>query len=391
MSNENGKRAQTTDTPDALAQLRLRMLANGYVPLPADAKGVRLDEWSKIVDGKQCGVEVTAEVITAWSKERPQDQNTGVRCGEPVVGIDVDVSDTALATKLRDLAIQCFGAAKPVRVGKHPKFLMMRRTSVPFAKLWTNKYLHPTGGDARVEVLCNGQQFIAYGIHPKTRKPYQWFGGNPETVPVAELEEVTRHQVVEFLRAAEAVLAAATGWAIDPKGATANYEEREQREQQRDYTGEPTDWAKLEAALEWLTDVEDYDTYIRIIAALKDGTDDPKRAYALAFKWAAGYPHHFDAKELQKKWDSFKRGGGVGLGTIYHLAREAERAATAGTAPGDGEADADGVEDDPVDRWTRPARLSRSRPTRRPRSLKTTRRIAAAGWALKPARLRPQH
>lgn len=204
----------------------------------------------------------------------------------------------------------------PTRVGAPPKFLMMCRTAEPFSKLYTDKYMQPDGGESRVEVLCNGQQFIAFGVHPKTGKPYEWFGGDPLNVPVADLPEVSRDQVVDFLRAADAIMASQPGWAPIPK-VRANYEDRER------YSGEPTDWARLERALDALTDVSDYDTFYRIIAALKDGTDDRKRAYALAFRWAAGYPQFFDAVGLQKKWDSFKRGGGAGLGTIFYLAREA--------------------------------------------------------------------
>jgi putative DNA primase/helicase len=62
------------------------------------------------------------------------------------------------------------------------------------------------GGESRVEILCNGQQFVAYGIHPGTGKPYEWFGGDPLTVAVAALPEVSRDQAGEFLRAAEGIL-----------------------------------------------------------------------------------------------------------------------------------------------------------------------------------------
>ena len=174
-----------------------------------------------------------------------------------------------------------------------------------------------------MEVLCRGQQFIAFGIHPKTGKPYEWFGGDPLTVAVVDLPEVSRDKVVEFLRTAERILSSQPGWTsiLRRRG---NYEEQEREEPAQDYSGKPTDWVKLERALDALTEVGDRDTYIRIIAALKDGTDDRKRAYALAFRWAAQYPQYFDAIGLQKTWDSFKKGHGVTLGTIYHLAREAE-------------------------------------------------------------------
>jgi AAA domain-containing protein/primase-like protein/bifunctional DNA primase/polymerase-like protein len=309
---------------DAVADLRAQLLFNGYVPLPASEKGVYLENWSKLDDnGRQRGVQPDIEMIDSWTAKHPQWQSTSVRCGE-VVAIDCDVLDKVVADKIRDEARRCFGKAFPTRVGRPPKFLMMCRTAEPFSKLYTDKYVQPDGGESRVEVLCNGQQFIAYGIHPKTGKPYEWFGGEPEKTPVADLPEVSRGQIVAFLRAAEEILSAQPNWTLDPKAARGNYETREREEPKHDYSGAPTDWAKLERALDTLTDVSDYETYYRIVAALHDGTDDRKRARALAFRWAAGYPDMFDPAGLQKKWDSFKRGSGVGLGTIFHLAREAE-------------------------------------------------------------------
>jgi hypothetical protein len=309
---------------DDLASKRLYMLSNGYVPLPAADKGVYLPNWSNLdTDGTQCGIQPTIEDIDSWSEEHSDWQSTSVRCGE-VVAIDCDIFDKAVADKVRAEARRCFGKAFPTRVGNPPKFLMMCRTPEPFSKLRTGKYLQPDGDTSQVEVLCRGQQFIAFGIHPKTGKPYEWFGGDPLTVAVADLAEVSRDKVVEFLRTAEGILSSQLDWTVDPKAARANYEEQEREERQQDYAGEPTDWAKLERALDALTDVSDYDTFYRIVAALKDGTDTPKRALALAFRWASQYPDLFDPVGLKKKWDSFKRGTGVGLGTIYHLAREAE-------------------------------------------------------------------
>jgi hypothetical protein len=310
---------------EELASRRVYMLSNGYVPLPASDKGVFLHDWSKLDEnGNQCGVDPTLEEIDRWSVEYPDWQNTSVRCGE-VVAIDCDILDKDVADRVREAARRCFGKAFPTRVGNPPKFLMMCRTPEPFSKLRTGKYLQPDGGTSQVEVLCNGQQFVAYGIHPKTGKAYEWFGGDPLSVPVADLPEVGRDNVVEFLRAAEAILSSQPDWTVDPKAGRANYADAEREEhQQKDYVGEPTDWTKLQRALDSLTDVSDYETFYRIVAALKDGTDNPKRALALAFRWASQYPDLFDPVGLKKKWDSFKRGSGVGLGTIYHLAREAE-------------------------------------------------------------------
>jgi hypothetical protein len=49
---------------DELASRRLYMLNNGYVPLPAEDKGVYLPNWSNLdADGTQRGIQPTIEDI----------------------------------------------------------------------------------------------------------------------------------------------------------------------------------------------------------------------------------------------------------------------------------------------------------------------------------------
>jgi len=115
---------------DELASRRLYMLNNGYVPLPAEDKGVYLPNWSNLdADGTQCGIQPTIEDIDSWSKEHPEWSSTSVRCGE-VIAIDCDVFDKAVAEKIRDEARRCFGTTFPTRVGSPPKFLLMCRQAV---------------------------------------------------------------------------------------------------------------------------------------------------------------------------------------------------------------------------------------------------------------------
>ena len=200
---------------DERASKRLHMLSNGYVPLPASDKGVFLPNWSKLENGNQCGIDPTVEEIDRWSVEHPDWQSTSVRCGE-VVAIDCDILDKAVADKVREEARRCFGKAFPTRVGNPPKFLVMCRTAKTFGKLWTNKYVQPNGDESRVEVLANGQQFVAFGIHPKTGKPYEWFGGDPLTVAVADLTEVSRDMTASDAMAPTLALTALTALTLAP-------------------------------------------------------------------------------------------------------------------------------------------------------------------------------
>jgi hypothetical protein len=120
-------------------------------------------------------------------------------CGE-IVGIDIDVRDAPLAQQLAALAKKHLGSA-PTRIGAAPKILLLYRvTGDTFPKAATGCYRLPGDevGDKphRVEILAKGQQFVAYNIHPETKKPYKWNGAsNPLTVPASKLRAITREQV----------------------------------------------------------------------------------------------------------------------------------------------------------------------------------------------------
>jgi len=59
------------------------------------------------------------------------------------------------------------------RVGLPPKRLIPFRCTAPFKKLVAT-FKAPDGVLHKVEVLADGQQFVAEGIHEETQQPYRW-------------------------------------------------------------------------------------------------------------------------------------------------------------------------------------------------------------------------
>jgi hypothetical protein len=126
--------------------------------------------------------------------------------------IDADVKHARAAAEIEALVEAEFGPA-PRRVGAAPKAAWVLQLEGPaFAKLQTCGYRFP--GDApgdkahKVEILADGQQLVAYNIHPDTHKPYVWNGaGEPLRTPVGLLPPLTHEQAREFIVKAEAILA----------------------------------------------------------------------------------------------------------------------------------------------------------------------------------------
>jgi hypothetical protein len=191
---------------DAIGDLRLRLLANGYEPLPIIApsepvksagKRPRLDGWR--------AMEITPGAVRAWSRDYPRDINTGIRCGQ-IIGLDVDILDTELVEEVEQMAVAMLGATPLRRIGRAPKLLLAYRAAELMAKAETPEFFFPDGQKAQVEVLAGGQQFVSHGTHPETRQPYVWTHLAPEEVQLADLPAISTSRIRAFLAAAGAVI-----------------------------------------------------------------------------------------------------------------------------------------------------------------------------------------
>ena len=69
----------------------------------------------------------------------------------------------------------------------------------------------PDGTEAKVEILADGQQFVADGIHPDTGLPYLWPAGSPETVPLDQVPPITLEQAQAIVAKARELLVANGG------------------------------------------------------------------------------------------------------------------------------------------------------------------------------------
>lgn len=192
--------ALVNSSANPIAELRRQLIANGYRYVPTRGKRPAGDGWQNF--------DQDPNKVEEFVREFPSHTNTGLLTGE-VVAIDIDAPTADVAEKLIERLIDVVPAAAgaPYRIGKAPKALFIFRASEPRRKLMTGKYIID-GHKHQVEVMGIGQQIVAFGVHPETKKPYQWSNGDPLTVPLADLPEITPSEVDDFLADAEAILAA---------------------------------------------------------------------------------------------------------------------------------------------------------------------------------------
>jgi putative DNA primase/helicase len=190
---------------DTVTQLRLRLTRAGFTPLPLYGKAPpnkRNNKRRSLTDWEQT-TNVTLAMIEMWGKTWPDAINTGVLTKQ-MPTLDIDINNEEAARAIEDYVRERFeehGYILP-RIGKPPKRAIPFRTDEPFAKIVTN-VVAPNGSAEKIEFLADGQQVVVAGIHPETRRPYGWHGGEPGQIARNDLpyirEEEAQHLIDEIV------------------------------------------------------------------------------------------------------------------------------------------------------------------------------------------------
>ncbi len=155
------------------SELAKLLYGKGFEPIPIAPrqKYPTLKGWPDA----DCG-----ELVENW----PKDNGIGLRTGR-VSAIDIDV----YCPDIVQFILDSLEIPHITRIGQPPKVLVPLLCPEIKNKLLSDAYVDGDGVINRIEVLSYGQQFVAYGIHPDTKKPYQWSGDLlAHSLPVVEKE-----------------------------------------------------------------------------------------------------------------------------------------------------------------------------------------------------------
>lgn len=115
--------------------------------------------------------EADTDDLARWAK---MGAGVGIKTGGQLIAIDADTLQKPFAAIIRDTVEKHFGRT-PIRVGQFPKALYLLRVSEPVPYMRVEFGPRNEHGNAeRVELLTEGRQFVAEGVHPKTGQPYTW-------------------------------------------------------------------------------------------------------------------------------------------------------------------------------------------------------------------------
>lgn len=220
----------------------------------------------------------------------------GIKTGSGLVAIDADTMNRDYATIIRDEIDARFGRL-PVRVGQAPKAIYLCRVDGPLP------YMRVEFGDERVELLTEGRQFVASGVHPKTGQPYSW---PREIVPYDDLPVFKPEDFAALLEALRTKLPASSRVIKEGSGKDID---------QGVLKGDPATVRKaVQATPNTSAHFPTRETYLGMGYAIKAALpDDPDEAFELfsdwCYRWQEGEndPGTVDADWRRMK-GPFKRG-----------------------------------------------------------------------------------
>jgi len=199
MAEQENLRIAVTERRKALHKL-------GYELLPVLSRGKRpaLNGWTNAA--------TDPAAITAWADTYPNALSTGIRT-RYTPAVDIDVRDPGVADRIEQAILGMVSQGVVLgRTGLAPKRLIPFRCATPFKKICT-PWFEADGVKHRVEVLADGQQFVAEGIHVDTGKPYSWGDGvhvlNVPQADLAVMDEALARRIV----AAASEIMTQSGWA----------------------------------------------------------------------------------------------------------------------------------------------------------------------------------
>jgi hypothetical protein len=88
------------------------------------------------------------------------------------------------------------------------------RRRKPFPKISVNLIAPGGQTDEKIELLCDGQQVVVAGLHPDTRRPYEWHGGELGNVKLVDLPCINEAEARTLVGDAVELLVTEHGYTI---------------------------------------------------------------------------------------------------------------------------------------------------------------------------------
>ena len=191
------------------SQIRARLIANDFIPLPVVGKAPVIERWQERTTTSQGDLDI-------WDKRFPDAKSTGVQSTRNPF-LDVDISDEGASDAVIALVREKFDdfGKVIVRYGRRPKCAIPFRLAdgaEAFDKIKVS-LIAPDGSTGQaIEFLARGQQCVVHGLHVDTREPYAWVGGSLGNTRRADLPPIDKARAQALIEEAADLLVAKHGY-----------------------------------------------------------------------------------------------------------------------------------------------------------------------------------
>jgi len=290
----------------------LRLLDSGYEPVPITpgSKACYVEGWRSMT--------IDRPRVAGWAANGHAEHGVGLRTAR-APAVDIDIRDRVMAERVEAWCMEHIGFA-PVRIGQAPKRLLLYRSEVAMSKrsaTWTTR----DGEVHKVEVLADGQQFVAYAIHPGTGQPFTWPGGDsPLTVSRDALPLITPDDVAALLDAFGR-MARDAGWTPYRGAGLAASAAPAGADDWVPTTPVRIDDDELRRLLMAVRTYDDYAGWIGVGMALHHHYAGSGDGLSLWHDWSA-QSGKYDAEVVDKMWRAMRDDPGRNLITVRSIIKE---------------------------------------------------------------------
>ena len=186
--------------------LRKGLLAAGYLPTPVIGKAPVQGGWQTKTDL------IDAEIV-GWTRQYPNAKSTGLLT-RAMPTLDIDILDKKASEAVEALVRDRYEVKGKIltRFGLAPKRAIPFQTDKPFKKITANLIAPDGSKGQKLELLGDGQQVVAFGIHEDTKKPYTWNGGEPGKIKYEKLPPITEAEARQLIDDAVTLLCEKFGY-----------------------------------------------------------------------------------------------------------------------------------------------------------------------------------
>lgn len=297
----------------------LRLLDSGYEPVPITpgSKACYVEGWRTMA--------IDRPRVAGWAANGHAGHGVGLRTARSPA-VDIDIRDAEMAEKVESWCMEHIGFA-PIRIGQAPKRLLLYRSESPMTKR-SATWVTPDGETHKVEILADGQQFVAFAVHPDTGQPFTWPGGDsPLTVGRDDLPLITPDDVTALLDAF-GQMARDAGWAPYRRSAPPSAVVPVGADDWVPTTPVRIDDEELRRLLMAVKTFDDYDGWIGVGMALHHHYAGSGDGLSLWHDWSA-QSDKYDAEVVDKMWRAMRDDPSRNLRTVRSIIKEGRAALAA--------------------------------------------------------------